>query len=135
VLENSHPTLIPLTVTAETALRRAYLPDLRRAGALGQLLARQAQAFAVDEQNERKYGQTCAGLPDDIINWQHDPLACAIALGWDAGVAISEIPLTFEERAGWLHEKIDPGGKPLRVVTSIDAGRFNEFWRKTVCGH
>ena len=135
VLENSHPTLIPLTVTAETALRRAYLPDLRRAGAFGQLLARQAQAFAVDEQNERKYGQTCAGLPDDIINWQHDPLACAIAMGWDAGVAISEIPLTFEERAGWLHEKIDPGGKPLRVVTGIDAGRFNEFWRKTVCGH
>ena len=108
VFENSDPTLIPLTVTAETALRRAYLADLRRAGALGQLIARQAQAFAIDEQNESKYGETCAGLPKDIINWQHDPLACAIALGWNEGVEISEIPLMLEEEHGWLHERINP---------------------------
>ena len=133
VLEHSHPTLIPLTVSVETALRRAYLADLRRAGVLGQIIARQAEAFAVDEQNESKYGQTCAGLPKDIINWQHDPLACAIALGWNDGVEISEIPLKFAEVGGWLHEKIDPAGKPTRVVTRIDGSRFNEFWHKTVC--
>ena len=34
VLENSSPTLIPLTVTVETALRRAYLPGLRSSGPL-----------------------------------------------------------------------------------------------------
>ena len=83
VLLNSHPTLVPLPVTAETALRRAYLADLRKAGALGGLIARQAEAFAVDHQNELKYGKTCPGLPEDIINFQYDPLACAIALGWD----------------------------------------------------
>ncbi len=26
-----------------------------------------------------------AGLPDDFINFHHDPLACAVAAGWDGG--------------------------------------------------
>jgi inosine-uridine nucleoside N-ribohydrolase len=128
VLENSNPTLVPLSVTVETALRRAYLDDLRRAGGLGQLLARQAEAFAEDEQNEARFGETCAGLPRDIINFQHDPLACAIALGWNEGVEIEEVPLVVEEKDGWLYERIEPGGKPVRVVTKVDGGRFNEFW-------
>ena len=128
VIENSNPTLIPLTVTAETALRRAYLKDLRKAGKLGQLVAQQAEAFAVDEKNEIKFGETCEGLPSDIINFQHDPLACAIALGWNQGIAIEELPLFLEEKDGWLHERTDPAGKPVRVVTKVDGPRFNEFW-------
>jgi purine nucleosidase len=128
VIDNSNPTLIPLTVTVETALRRAYLDDLRKSGPLGQLIARQAEAFAVDEQNEKKFGETCEGLPNDIINFLHDPLACAIALGWSAGVEIEKVPLILEEKDGWLHERIDPLGKPIRVVTKIDGRRFNQFW-------
>ena len=128
VIENSNPTLIPLTVTVETALRRAYLHDLRKADSLGQLIARQAEAFALDEQNEKKYGESCEGLPNDIINFLHDPLACAIALGWDEGVQIEELPLMFEEKNGWLHERLDPSGKRIRVVTKVDSARFNEFW-------
>ena len=99
-----------------------------RLEALGQLIAQQAEAFAVDEQNEMKYGETCEGLPSDIINFQHDPLACAIALGWNEGVEIEELPLLLEEKDGWLHERIDPSGKPVRVVTKVDGPRFNEFW-------
>ena len=132
VLENSNPTLIPLTVTAETALRRSYLPDLRKADPLGQLISRQAEAFALDEQNEMKYGETCEGLPNDIINFLHDPLACAIALGWDEGVEIEELPLVFEESDGWLHERIDPSGKLTRVITKVDGARFNEFWFRKI---
>jgi len=128
VIENSNPTLIPLSVTVETAIRRAYLDDLRKAGAFGQLIAQQAEAFAIDEQNEMKFGETCEGLPPDIINFQHDPLACAIALGWNDGVEIEELPLLIEEKDGWLHERIDPSGKPVRVVTKVDGPRFNEFW-------
>jgi len=128
VIENSNPTLIPLTVTAETALRRAYLKDLRKAGKLGQLVAQQAEAFAVDEKNEIKFGETCEGLPSDIINFQHDPLACAIALGWNEGIEIEELLLFLEQKDGWLHERIDPAGKPVRVVTKVDGPRFNEFW-------
>lgn len=128
VIENSHPILIPLTVTVETALRRAYLDDLRESGALGQLLAQQAEAFAVDEQNEKKFGETCEGLPNDIINFLHDPLACAIALGWNDGVEMEELPLIIEEQDGWLYERIDPSGKPIRIVTKIDGMRFNKLW-------
>lgn len=128
VIEHSNPTLIPLSVTVETALRRAYLDDLRNAGVLGQLIARQAEAFAIDEQNETKYGTTCDRLPADIINFQHDPLACAIALGWEDGIEMEEVPLLLEEKDGWLYERIDPAGKPTRVVTKIEGRRFEEFW-------
>jgi purine nucleosidase len=132
VIQNSSPTLVPLTVTVETALRRAYLHDLRKAGSLGALMAQQAQAFAVDEQNEVRIGETCEGLPRDIINFQHDPLACAIALGWKEGVEIEELPLLLEEKDGWLHERIHPSGKPVRVVTKVNGPRFNEFWLNTM---
>lgn len=128
VIENSNPTLIPLSVTVETALRRTYLHDLRKAGSLGQLIAQQAEAFAVDEQNEIRFGETCEGLPRDIINFQHDPLACAIALGWNDGVEIEELPLLLEEKDGFLYERIDPSGKPARVVTKVNGPRFNELW-------
>jgi purine nucleosidase len=132
VIEHSHPTLVPLSVTAETSLRRAYLGRLRNSGALGQLLARQAEAFARDENIEERYGKTCSNLPNDTINFQHDPLTCAIALGWDEGVEVAEIPLKLELRDGWLHEIIDTAGKPTKVVTRIDGNRFNEFWIATV---
>ncbi len=128
VLLHATPTLIPLSVTVETALRRAYLPDLRAAGPLGQLIARQAEAFAEDEQNEQRFGETCPGLPRDIINFQHDPLACAVALGWNEGVEIEELPLAIEEQDRRLVERVDPAGKPFRVVTKVDGERFNQFW-------
>lgn len=128
VIEHSNPVLIPLSITVETALRRAYLGELQKSGALGQLIARQAEAFARDEQNETRYGQTCTGLPQDIINFQHDPLSCAIALGWRDGVEIEELPLFLEEKDGWLYERIHPSGKLTRVVTKINSARFNELW-------
>ena len=132
VIEHSNPTLIPLSVTVETALRKIYLEDLRKEGTLGQLIARQAEAFAVDEQNETKYGEVCEELPRDIINFLHDPLACAVALGWNDGIKITEILLIFEEKNGWLSEQIHPSGRPIRVVTKIDGPRFNQFWLNTI---
>jgi inosine-uridine nucleoside N-ribohydrolase len=134
VLRNSHPTLIPLSMTVETALRRAYLPELRQCGELGQLIARQAEAFAVDEGMEAKFGKTYPGLPRDIINFQHDPLACAIALGWRDGVEITELPLLVEEQAGWLTEHIDPVGNLMSVVTRVDGMRFSELWLEVIKG-
>jgi inosine-uridine nucleoside N-ribohydrolase len=128
VIENSNPVLIPLTVTVETALRRSYLHDLKNAGLLEQLIAQQSEAFAIDEQNEKRIGETCESLPDDIINFLHDPLACAMALGYREGVEIREVPLRLEETNGFLHEHIDPAGKMTRIVTGIDGPRFNQFW-------
>ncbi len=134
VLRAANPTLVPLSVGVETSLRRAYLPALRDAGPLGQLIARQAEVFARDTDKEARYGRTCAGLPDDTINFQHDPLACAIALGWREGVEIAEVPLRTKIRDGYLVARIDSRGKPTRVVTRVDGERFSQFWLDTVTG-
>jgi len=134
VIRNSHPTLVPLSVTVETALRRVHLEVLRSSGSLGRLLARQAEAFAEDEKMEARFGETCAGVPQDIINFQHDPLTCAIALGWDEGVEIEELPMIIEVKNGLFTERIHPSGKPVRVVTHIDGVRFNEFWLNCILG-
>src|SRR3989344_6668667 len=128
VLENSSPLLVPLSVTVETSLRRSHLDRLRNAGPLGQLLARQAESFAEDEKMEEKFGKIYEGLPEDQINFQHDPLTCAIALGYNDGVEIKELPLVLEEKDGWLYEKIDNNGKIFKVVTKIDGQNFSDFW-------
>lgn len=132
VIEHSNPTLIPLSVTVETALRRKYLDDVRKSGAVGELVAHQAEAYAIDEQTEKRFGEIYEGLPKDIINFQHDPLACAIALDWNDGVEIKELYLKLEEKDGWLYEHIHPTGRATHVVTKVDAPRFNEFWLRLV---
>ncbi len=37
-----------------------------------------------------------------------------------------------EERDGWLVERIDPVGRPVRLVTKINGARFSQFWLDTV---
>ena len=128
VIERSNPTLVPFSVTVQTSLRRSHLSALKKSGPLAQVIARQAEAFARDENFEAKYGQTCAGLPDDLINFQHDPLACAIALGWNEGVEINEFQLKSEIKDGWLCQTIVDSGKLTRVVTRADGDKFSEFW-------
>ncbi|GEM_PF-342691 len=134
VIRHSDPLFVPLTVTVETALRQADLSALRRGGPLAQLIAGQAEAFARDEGYAPRYGQTCAGLPDDLINFQHDPLTCAIALGWREGVEISVLPVHTEIRDGWLRQTVDPAGIPTRVVTRIDGTKFSAFWLRMITG-
>jgi len=133
VLEHANPTLVPLTVTCQTALRRAYLPRLAQAGRLGELIVLQAELCARSEHNEQNYGETCPGLPKDIINFQHDPLACAIASGWHEGVEIETVPLKLETRESWLYEIPDSDGIPTRLVTKIDGNAFNEYWCNILC--
>ena len=129
-------TLVPLTMTVETALRRAYLPALRKAGRLASLIAAQAQAFAKEYQYETLIGEVYSGLPRDLINFQHDPLTCAIALGWEKGIEFEEAPLVVEEQDGWLVERFAPGGqgRPVRVVTRIDAEAFDRYWLEVMVG-
>jgi purine nucleosidase len=132
VMHRSSPTLVPISVTVETWLRRGDLATLKQSGPLARLIARQAEAFANSEHIKTTYGQTCAGLPEDTINFQHDPLTCAIALGWNEGVEIGEIPVKTGIENGWLRQRIDPGGKPTRIVTRVDGARFSELWLRTV---
>jgi inosine-uridine nucleoside N-ribohydrolase len=123
VFEHARPLLVPLKVTVETALRRADLPRLRQADPVARVVARQAEVYT----DRVHFGPQYAGLPDDFVNFLHDPLACAVALGWD-GVTIEELPLAIELRDGWLVEHVDPAGSALRVVTQVDGGRFDRLW-------
>jgi len=133
VLECASPLQVALSVTLETALRRAWLPTLREAGKMGQLLARQAEAFAIEEGVESRFGRKFNGLPHDIINFLHDPLACAVALGWNNGLEIHEVPLKSEIKDGYLLQTVDQAGKPTRIVTRVNGPKFSEFWLATVC--
>jgi len=133
VLEHASPTLVPVTVSCQTALRRAYLPRLAQAGRLGQLIVHQAELCARSEHYEQIYGETCPGLPRDIINFLHDPLACAIALGWHEGVEMETISLRLETRDSQLHEIPDSDGIPTRLVTKIDGNAFNDYWCYILC--
>ncbi len=135
VFQHSSPTIVPVAVTVETSLRHAHLPALKAAGPLAQLIAHQAEVFAVRERHAALYGATCAGVPADTINFQHDPLACAIALGWREGVELSEFPVQSEIKDSWLEQRVVAGGQPTRVVTRVDGARFSEFWLDTVTRH
>lgn len=134
VLEQADPVLVPLAVSCQTALRRAHLPRLAQAGRLGQLIVRQAELFARMEHYDQIYGASCPALPEDLINFQHDPLACALASGWEDGVEIESVPLRLEKADGWLYEIPDDGGRPRRVVTAVDGGAFDEYWCAVLCG-
>ena len=37
-------------------------------------------------------GRAHAGLPDDLLNFHYDPVACAVALGW-SGAVVAEMRL------------------------------------------
>ena len=132
VLQHCIPTLVPLEITVQTALRRSYLDDLRRSGPLGELIAMQGEAQARDYRNEEVHGRAHERVPDDMLNFQHDPLACAVALGWD-GVTIEPMSLRLDVVGEQLHMTQDPAGDPYPVVTAVDGPRFNDFWRDIVC--
>jgi hypothetical protein len=80
---------------------------------------------------QRKIRKTCSELANDFLNFQHDPLTCAVALGW-CGVTIEDLPLAFEVRDGLLVESVDPAGKSTRLVTRVDGAGFDEFWLRMV---
>jgi len=130
VLEACDPVVVPLSATARVHLRAADLPRLRAAGPLGALLADQAEAHARDQSN-LELGRAWAGLPDDLLNFQHDPLACAVALGWD-GVTVEEVPVRLAVGGGRLRMTEATGARPLRVVTSVDGPAFAEAWLAAV---
>jgi purine nucleosidase len=131
VLESVKCTLITIEVTAQTALQHAHLPALDNGGPLAKLIAHQAREFADYWRNDEQYRQSTS-VPRDLINFQHDPLAAAVALGWD-GVRIDELPLRFEMDGPFLCARVDPvAGLVHRVVTAVDGRRFNALWTELV---
>ena len=128
----SSPTVVTLAVTAETALRASQLVALKGGDALARLVATQAEVYAESEHREKEYEHGYEGLPRDFINYQHDPLAVAVALGWREGVETEELMLNSSIEDGWLVQRVEDGGRPTKVVTRVDGRAFDDFWLCTV---
>lgn len=131
-LDPDRATIVPLDVTAQTALRRAELPALRDAGPIGALVARQASALASERAASAERARYPA-LPADFVNYQHDPLAAAVALGWD-GARAEALPLALSRERGWLRMRLDTAARKLRVVTAVDGAAFSAHWLATIVG-
>ena len=123
-------TVVGLDVTAQVHLRGSHLARVRSAGPVGDVLARSSLAHGTEYGNAAA-GARHAGLPDDLVNYHHDPLACAVALGWD-GVTVEERRLAPVMDDGALRLAESPDGRPVRVVTAVDAGAFAERWLEAV---
>lgn len=130
VFEQCNPILVQLPVTLEVTLRAAHLPRLRTIGPLGELVAVQGEMHGAHFRMQ-ELGRQYERLPDDLLNFQHDPLACAVATGWD-GVQIEEMPLVTSFRDELLTFSIDPAGKMTPVVTAVDSERFAREWLDAV---
>ena len=126
-------TVVTLAETLQTHLRRGHLPTLRAAGPLGELLADQAEAYAVLRGHARLAGAH-AGLPDDLVLFLHDPLAAAIAVGW-GGAVTEERRLAVQPAGAGLRLVAAEGGRPVRVVADLDAEAFPQRWLTAVTRH
>jgi hypothetical protein len=78
-------------------------------------------------------GREHPGLPDDLLNFQYDPVACAVALGW-SGAAVTDMRLRPLHRDGVLSFQAHAEGRPTRVVIDVDGAAFREAWISAVEG-
>jgi purine nucleosidase len=132
VLERCDPVVVPIGSCLNATLRSAHVGRLRAAGTLGALVADQGEAHARDNART-ELGRAYPGLPDDLLNFQYDPLACAVALGWP-GVRVEELDVAVGiDEAGLLQMRVDAnGGRRMRVATRVDGAAFEEAWLDAV---
>jgi inosine-uridine nucleoside N-ribohydrolase len=119
-------TLVPLPATLSAPLTGRDLPRLRALGPVGELLARQSEARR-DEAGYAELGSAHPGLPDDLVNFHFDPVACAVAAGWD-GVRTRTERLHPWVEDGVLHWGADPRERRVEVVTDVDGAAFTAAW-------
>jgi purine nucleosidase len=130
VFEQCAPTVVPLSTCLRVTLRAGHLEPLRDGGALARLLADQAEAHARDL-GRMQLGRAHEALPDDLLNFQYDPLACAVAAGFD-GVTVTQLPVEATLQDGLVRMSIAERASPLRVVTEVDASAFEAAWLDAV---
>ncbi|MBA2519189.1 MAG: nucleoside hydrolase [Chloroflexia bacterium] len=123
-------TLSTLPATLTAPLRAADLPQLQATGPLGALLARQSETYGQD-QSMADLGRAHPGLPDDLVNFHWDPVACAVALGWP-GATMEEMHLRPVLTDNVLRFQPDPEGRPMRIVVDVDGASFTEAWLTAV---
>jgi purine nucleosidase len=126
VFERLDPLVVPLGLTLEVWLRESNLPALEGGGPLAGLIARQGRLHRRDSGMD-VLAREHAGLPDDLLNFQYDPLACAAALGWRC-IETSRLRLRLAEHDGWLAFEEGADAPERSVVTRVDAEEFSREW-------
>ena len=105
--------------------RRSCAPPTCRAfvplGPLGELLASQGDAHGRDFQMA-EMGRLHASLPDDLLNFHYDPVACAVALGWP-GASVAETRLQLVPTASSCGSARDDRTADADG-TDLDSGSF-----------
>lgn len=130
VFERCASTVVPVPTCLRVALRGRDLPRLRAAGDLGALLADQGERHALDNGRTTLPGEYEA-LPNDLLNFQYDPLACAVAAGWP-GVEINDLAVSVSFEGRFLRMDLDERGSSMRIATDVDAEAFAEAWLAAV---
>lgn len=123
-------TFAQLPPLIEAQLRERDLADLRAAGPLGELLARQAVVYAADH-DRAALAAAHPALPADLLNFHWDPVTVCRRRRLD-GAVIEEVGLGVELDGTALRLRRDDGGRPTRIVTAIDAEGFDVLWRHTL---
>ena len=116
------PTMVTLAATLAAPLLPSHLGRLESSGPVGQLLARQGRAHGAQ-----------FDMPGGVLNFQYDPVACAVAVGWP-GARFEEMRLRPVFDGETLRFEPGDDGHPVRVVTEVDGDAFAEVWLSAVEG-
>jgi inosine-uridine nucleoside N-ribohydrolase len=119
-------TLVTLPATLKAHLRAADLPRLRASGPLGELLARQAEAYGPGA-GMPELGRAHPALPADLLNFHYDPVCCAVAAGWP-GAAVERMRLDPVREGELLRFLPSDQGREIEVVLDVDGEAFGEAW-------
>jgi purine nucleosidase len=130
VWERCAPILVQLSACLEVRLRGAHLARLRGGGELARLVAHQGELHGTEE-DMRRMGREHPELPDDLLNFHYDPLACAVASGWN-GARVEELKLAACTEEDVLTFREELGGRRTHVVTEVEGSRFEEEWLMAV---
>jgi purine nucleosidase len=123
-------TLVPITTTARVPLREADLPRIEATGPLGKLIAHQSRAWG-DDRDYAELGREHAALPDDLVNFHHDPLTVAVALGWLSATVERQRLMPYMENDVMSFDASDDG-REIDVCTGVDAAAFTETMIETL---
>ena len=123
-------TFVPCAAAASAVLRTADLPRLVASGRVGALLARQSIAHG-ENGAYSELGRAHPALPDDLVNFHWDPVACAAALGW-SGVSVDDMELHPVLEGRVLRFEPRRGGRRTSVVTAVRGAAFTDVWLAAV---
>lgn len=77
-----------------------------------------------------KLGRRHPGLPDDLVNFHWDPVACAVAVAGRVRSDNLRVQTVFEDDV--LRFAPADDGQLIRVVTDVDGEDFAQTWLTAV---